>query len=1060
MKSIFQLTKELEKKFSIIAKRFNFSEKQLAVFFLRSEDTSEWVFGSRYFGEKASEDKEYLEILKKYLKNENHNRHILRHSFLSFIIYLSKIIEKNSDEELFSLNIFRDKKEVKIKPSKLFYDILYSFEQYGVLYLIDSDLTLNNRAKEILKKLVEEKEKKVKESIKQKKELLNRSDLNEKSREGIERAIENLEKELDYLKKQISYDRKYDPQKLKEILKINDFTKRLEEYFKSFEEWLLESAVFGVNELFKAIKLNPNSKIAERFLSLDYDTVLFGILSYGVSRRKIGYIKNSIAISSESDEGISLFKRFLSSNYKEILKLFINEKPHHFIDLMIEISNFLEKKSDSKISVAKILEEIGILKNSSEEPYSLFTKSGIEIDKFISSTGVVMPDISNMRNSLISFVYSIYNLKQKRNTREKIRLALVSLVEKSLNTSKSLLPELLQAIKLVFYEDLRGSFYLNQSKISDNAKKTIKNHLIVQFYLSAIVERDWNTPKIYEKEVGTIIARILQAAYLFDREFENENFFEEIYYSLFYILPDKNVFDEVYEYIFIEEVEKFIGEISSILKTGKYEFNNYFIILKRILKNKEQPINFIIDYKREKFKKETVNFIEKLLFYRIKYEKITEEGIDFILEKEGRGGRLLDDFAGKIIYKKIGEFETLLRKKINFIEKMEELEALEIKDIENLLDNYIFDLHNLKAWFLENMPFIESTYLKITLEKEIEKLKKLYDALSQSREEEILTYYTEEDYKEYHPFIEKWLSKRLLFTRILDKGINAKIKEKEDENISSPNTALSNSKKLRIFSFLYKWTLNPFAIFSIVIIPLLLYVLKLNTCANTLFSIFLTSINILLPVGLSFFLLSVLYNITKKKEKSRKSINDIKFPIGIMYYDFFFPKLFGLIVIAIITIIGADENWAMGFFIHSYSLWQILFFFIITFLFVRHSIVSSFSDINEKKSITYPSLNRRIWNVISIGIFESFVVVLFYESIYAKLMYERAELSKVINMSCEKIFNIPKWTNIEIWRLSLQSFPLKKVMIGFSPIFVLTAIVSVLFVGVVLNLFLNKDKIV
>ncbi|MEQ8189389.1 MAG: hypothetical protein ABRQ39_15575, partial [Candidatus Eremiobacterota bacterium] len=373
-------------------------------------------------------------------------------------------------------------------------------------------------------------------------------------------------------------------------------------------------------------------------------------------------------------------------------------------------------------------------------------------------------------------------------------------------------------------------------------------------------------------------------------------------------------------------------------------------------------------------------------------------------------------------------------------ERITEKKSLNIEDSKKMLEEDMENIHALKNWTIKNLPCIEEKYARLVLSEKETPKRYLYDAIKQEDEGKVLEYYSNVEYKKYHPFMEKWLSKRLLFAEILNKA-----------DKKNTFTLLGKSHFRKIFTSFYQFITNTITVFTFILLPYIFYLCGLERIGNIVFSVYITSIKFLLPVIVIYTVENYLYKafVKNKKEKGLP-------PAGISYRDFFLPKLFVLILMAAILCVSKDTLWAINFNQKSAGFWSLVLFVIVMIIFIQNSIAETIR--NVKKGL--PSLLTRAWRVVSIGFLESYIVLLFYMTSLSGIMVKMAGGTELINLPHENyIFGIPKVTVIDVLMPSLEYFPCYLEKINFTPFFLLNMVITVTFIGVVLTLFLSKDRI-
>jgi hypothetical protein len=173
------------------------------------------------------------------------------------------------------------------------------------------------------------------------------------------------------------------------------------------------------------------------------------------------------------------------------------------------------------------------------------------------------------------------------------------------------------------------------------------------------------------------------------------------------------------------------------------------------------------------------------------------------------------------------------------------------------------------------------------------------------------------------------------------------------------------------------------------------------------------------------------------------------------YWDFFPAEIFGLIFISASVCVNEDTLWAINFNQKSAGFWSLSVFLIVSIIFIQKSIAETIRNVKKR----LPSLLIRAWRVVSIGFLESYIVLLFYMTSLSGIMVKMAGGTELVNLPQENyLLGIPKVTVIDVLMPSLEYFPCYLEKINFTPFFLLNMVITVTFIGVILTLFLSKDR--
>ncbi len=178
-------------------------------------------------------------------------------------------------------------------------------------------------------------------------------------------------------------------------------------------------------------------------------------------------------------------------------------------------------------------------------------------------------------------------------------------------------------------------------------------------------------------------------------------------------------------------------------------------------------------------------------------------------------------------------------------------------------------------------------------------------------------------------------------------------------------------------------------------------------------------------------------------------------------FDLFLPKLLGMLVLAFPSIFVSDEVWSIAAGgKEGLSILLMMLYVTGSFLFIKHSMLKDIEDPLDR--------DKRAGHIFSLGVLESFSISMFFTCQISRIMgshlrglfkeaseFAEAKASWFIYMPESIHVKLPE--SILVWPPVEYFFSLDFVV---YPKFVLFWTFQTLFVGVVLQMFVTKDKIV
>lgn len=1042
----------------------------LVKFLFRSEDTAEWLLGAKELGRLAAIDEYYCSYLYKWLENlkncENKNdseinTHALRHGMLALLSYLSSIIKNPSLKE----SKFKYSNNTQL-PSDFFLEVFQHFEMSGIQHLVERSKEYKNFGKysdrlfELGKvwiqsnlnkeKVEQEKLEKSLESIASNPKAL------ESKQKLITESVKKIESHNNLLKEINTNNSKLRPDIIDEFKEYIEFDKKktkIDEYFSSFENWTIGSFYFAFPEFYMLISKDNKNSITNKFAGLNWELVLKGMIFYG-TKYSPEYFKCGLYVIDYLDSDFpELAKEVINDGhiYLDIIK---KNSYAHFTEAVLELTSWIQTdpfeyiKSNNLIAtqIPTNKDKIQIFRDSLR-----YLKN--EIDESETS-----PRSSVLHDQYIICSLSLSTMSDYKDAQK----YLVKFLNDNLINTKQILPFLTLQLKKVFYERLKELFYNRVGNLKPKDVSLIENELLTQLLVGYKIIKEWSIPKQANKEIGTIFARILQTSFLLDKSLDQPISFPEKFYSLLYTIPIRKVFEEIRDYLAIEELESlFIATISAMEKekTSNYqEFRPYFDSISKNLAYKNYYKIFESIGKGEELDANQKLVIKDLVSIKIRIDKLISIEDDILGDE--RGIEYLKDYVENNTVEIIEELDSIHSGRVAALALINNRKLKEETSIENDLKDEIIWMQKLIKWTSENLPYPEYQFLKFKLKDEIQIKNGILIAFKNNNEANIIDYYSNPAFSNYHSVFERWMARRLLFREIL--RINKK---------SSPNTNFGKSRIKKIFSTFYQIVSNPIITISFISLPFILYVIGLSSTGNTILAANISLINFSIPLIAIILVLSFLlksfrkigFHWTKKKKIKAESISmTLK---GIQFSDFFLPKIFGLILIAVMTFVMDDGNWTVSFGFSSFYLWKYFLMIVIVFLFIKNSVMNVLGGITNEEagassiSIKTTSISNRIWRVLTIGLLEAQIISLYLGSSLSVIMLQKTDANEFITQTGTNIIGIPKIVNLDVIIPSFSGNLIATRNIAFAPFFIFSTVVLVLFVGIVLNTFLNKDEI-
>jgi len=943
--------------------------------------------------------------------------------------------------------------------------------------------------------------------------------VNEKKIKGINNDIKEREKKIEELNELLSLMGKSvldenEKGKIFEIIRLDNFkpTKDPEEFFKfndkkkgeieGFDAWEIGSMYFSFPAFYKIMNGFSNKNINKDIFELNWNFILSGMIFFdGVKSQE--YLKNGIyilnSLKKKKMKRIDFIIEYIKNNKSLIISDYFYSNSAfqiHFAEFIFEISKLLDQDS------LKIIEDCAsdkyiplfnskkdtILEINKEENFNkkikklffLMNKSIINI--------IETEDIFESQDNMFNEVKVLYEISLKKyNNHEKSLQSLTTAIFIALKKERQMIPFLTRQLKYVFNIHLKNDYnkYLKKKEFSKNFKRTVYKQTIIT---SRIIPQ-FNIHDITNKQLGTIIANNIKYAYLYDDEVK-KNFYKEVIYLLLYMLPPKNVIKEISDYIPIKEIETEFEKLIEIIVINAQLEKSKIEKKENQTTVSEKKYNDII---QSNFKE--MNGIEVKDFLKINNNNIINEMLytKFLPENIEDNFEIFDIYRGYEFLKI--KCEGKRNEQIDQLEKiLEEKKILQKKSNENIKDiiNEILNLNDLSNWVSKNIPYhyikilnseikkerdlltdirsdIDLVNVESVLKKSIgKKYEKHHEYLkswlikfykNSGDETKILNMYKDEKYKKYQADLESWLGKRFLIPEILKV---VKQDKKENDSVEKIKTMFSESKFVRYIGGLYNWVTTPYIALSYVFIPFFFYLINAVAIGNAVLAIQISLTTILLPAIIISMTPFAIKGLVKKYKNKKKETSDL--PNGLSVIDAFYPKMLGVILIGFLATITADESWAVALNSTSYFIWIFLLYLMITLAFLKKNIVDTVGDIRvnsgEEQAVVIPDVPTRILRVFSIALLQIFFVAQFFIMLMSNLMIVRVEAKKVIlPLAGETVLNIPKIIKLKILIPDITTFSIHFKEIVFSPFMLINTMIVILFVGVVLQLYMNKEKV-
>jgi len=1006
---------KLEKGIADILKNVKYSvslkkKNNLNRFLFRSELTEEWVVGAKRLGVDAAIDKESREALEKSI-NDKDNLHKRRHAQTALLTYFTECIRKNETPTVRIDN----RKEKNL--FEYYFNIFEYFEIAGIQKAFNETGEFKSLIEDNFSKVIKIFDKPVKyrieikqDDVKNKESILQKKSLNDKQKEGIKKGIEGIKNEISILEEILSDFGKgivNINEKFIETIKDIEPDKNPAEFFNEqngFKAWEIGSLYFSFPEFYKEMEKQKKDSDYYRLKNLNWDFVLLGMVFFnGVKSAE--YFKNGLYILNVLNDKFDFIRSYIKKNKENIIKEFLERNNEHFAEFIFEYSCIIKEKP------IDLLNEI----------FDLKIEKGIF--RFAAKTimnAVESSDIFETKKSL-NLEKGLFEIGIRDEKYDNSLMFLEMALDKAVSNERIIITFLSKQLKYVFYKELKKiSNYFSSKNVN---KEDFQNEIYKQAIIASKIIAEYNTPKASDKYLGTIFANLLQVSFLMF-ESTDSKFYKDILNILMYKTPYKKVIEEINAYISIEEISK---ELENILNcVGDDKSNDaVFTGLTGI------DLNKFLDYDEFKNNK---GFLEELL--NIKFMTELSENQSYEIFNDERGvERLRKDFEQKteneILY-----FERIIRNKRAF----DEISLENIKNIEDEINNY----NEIQNWITKNLPFHYARKVNNYIFKDVKELKEIKGNIETNNEENMLKMYKDEKYKKHIAFLESWLGKRFLIPEV--------IKAIKNNNIK---TKLSESLLVKNFNSIYLFITNPYFSLPYIFIPFVFYFLKLNKVAGNIIAAQISLTLIIIPIIFIFFIPYLLFKKIKGRSKDDKEKNeDIK--IGLSVIDIFYPKMLGVIFIGFLTAIMADEAWAVALNSSDYFLVIFILYMSIIYSFLRKNITDTVGNVKNNK---IPNINKRVFRILSVAILQVYLIAQFFLSQISKLMLFRAESEEILKFASTTVLNIPKNIRLNILMPDITSFALVYKEITFSPFILLNTMLITLLVGVVLQLYLSKEKI-
>ena len=725
------------------------------------------------------------------------------------------------------------------------------------------------------------------------------------------------------------------------------------------------------------------------------------------------------------------------------------------------------------------------MKNKTNSKY--FEYLSVILPKEFTNKVVTYKDIKRIRDLIFVDEYSWKALTEK----ERNLIFLYEYFILDLNKSAKIIEDKI----VILYQDIfsvqNNNFIVTQfllrvfKKFSFNEKKINENITALKKFricertlliiLKLLENEDWKG--VIEKDIATILIDTLEFYNNtpLDNLIQSKNEklkIKKLMYYVYYSISNNEIYREML--FFSKEKEK----NNSIYKRFLQYFENKTVLIDSCLYDKEQP-NETIQYdeisKLNKiFKFQSLKDLKEICGSKLEYgmRKMFEWKYNLHVGLSNESPNYFKNYINKEYhFIKLNE-DARIHSELKYHEYSSII--LEINDIINDIkleyskDDYFINTENMslkqfsmlpektqlllnklsvfESFINKNFPIFEKglflsmsdslwgiNKLQKFLNDERKKLWEIHRAFESEDEE----YFEKIDYSRfkkngnYLKFIKQWLYQRFHFRLLLKKK-----SKREGSNKKNNNPFYWNNKRKFSGRYLLRLMMNPLFTMMFILIPFITHIIS-PRYSSILYSGIAYS-------AIIFFIITIISFILQKTHLISFDESET-----IRYSDFFFPKMFALILIAYLTMFVVDEMWAVT--ISQNWIYGIIM--LVTTLIISYWIidVALFSKMNfnahqDKKN----KKKQRIWNIISIGLFESFIINLFNAILLtAKMSYHtRANFVEVFQ-KFPPLLGENASTYVLLFGKQFQIYPYMILIWTFQ----------VFSIGVILQIFIQKDKI-
>ncbi len=1054
------------------------NELDLITYLFRSEDTVEWIVGSKELGRRAVSDDDYFDVFSNCFnwrnisgkkKREIVNIHAQRHSMLALISYCSELIASGTEDKRVLIV-----EGEELKPSQLLSELVTYFELESLRKIFEESNSQKelkkhfNRFQNVIETACEKQIAILAKKNTRLRERLDKQKENPKAVEAIRKEIYEIEDKINLTKNVenlISEGtlKKSDIILYKEFfynyLRIDTSNNIINEYFSSFDHWAIGSLYYGIPDFIRALneaELNEESV----FKSFNIELVLDGILRYrGIDSSEYPKCSMYIAQALEQDYPEAV-KSYIKNSDNDLLSL-QKGTDAHFSDALVDIAAW---RKEDLLKTLKKHDPVAYEKINPADPEQSLKDLLLELSVLMKNN---VSDISSAE--LNSFYIACSLLIKKIDDYEFIDKLLNHTLDVALKHMKKTVFFLMSQIKINDYHKIQKLIYNTNRGALKSSTGKIDYELTHQFLTVKKVVKEWAIPEFSDKHVGTICARIIQIAQIVDDfSSSNNSLLRKYIFGLMYGIPVKKVFRELANYLAFENLEALMNAVEPLLNQGAggkvnedQLFDSYFTNLNILFPNVECKYIYDRMLESRNLEQDHKEVLSEILAYKLEHEIIAAEGMQLLDDARGRNylTKCKEDFT----IAALEELEEIIANRASSLYSLRERKLEDESVLEDDMHDELYWLLRLREWSNKHLPYLENRYMTRNIKKDEAGKREIFHAFKENDEAKILKFYSLREYSEFHALFERWLSKRILFKEILDINLRP----------DPPDSGFGASKMKKLMIPVYRIITSPVTAGLLLILPLFLYMTGLPDLGNIALSATVSLINLIIPLIILSMVATLAYRFLREIglffRKRKGQVNDNLTFRGVLISDFFLPRIFGLILLGLITLVITEESWLISFGFQAEYSWIYILMLILVYVFLKNSAAKSLGEIidrettvrvnNEVVDIKVSSLNRRVTRVLQIGLVEAYLVAVYACSYVTNIMVEATDSIKIAGKFGESVFGIPKLATLKVHYISFGANMFETTTIKFAPFFVFNSVILALFASIVLNSFLNKNEI-